>query len=343
MTFLGERVWTGFSSDIARDMREAVEACLDTPCESPAARLGAPDTPAAANLTERGRLTLPLIGSVDLALQPLVLSTLLIAFVDGFNPCSLWVLSILLALVVHTGSRKRVLSVGLTFLIVTAAVYGLFMVGIFNVLSYVSYLGWIQVLVALFALTFAVVNIKDYFYFKRGLSFTIADKHKPGIYQRMRSVMNQRGMLPTIGTTALMATGIALVELPCTAGFPVIWSNLVAGSNQTLFGFALLLALYLLVYLLIELIIFSTVLVTLKTKRFEERHGRALKLIGGMIMLALAIVLIVDPTWMDDVGRSLLVFGAALLASLVIMLLHKTLAPRFSAAHLTRAQRRRLK
>ncbi len=69
----------------------------------------------------------------------------------------------LLALTLHTGSRKKVVLIGLIFISVTAAAYALFIAGIFTILSFVSFMGWVQILVALLALFFGAVNIKDYF------------------------------------------------------------------------------------------------------------------------------------------------------------------------------------
>jgi len=78
------------------------------------------------------------------------------------NTCSLWVLSILLALVLHSGSRRRVLLVGAVFLLVTTALYGLYVVGAYSLLSYASYLSWIQRAVAAVVGAFAIVNMRDY-------------------------------------------------------------------------------------------------------------------------------------------------------------------------------------
>ena len=275
------------------------------------------------------QLLLPFWGPLDLAVQPLLLSTALIALVDGFNPCSLWVLTLLLGLVLHSGSRGRVALVGLTFLTTTALIYGAFIAGVFSVLSYVLYLSWVQWLVAAFALLFGLVNIKDYFWYKTGLSFTIADSHKPGIYKSIRGLMDGRlGGPGLIFATVVMASGIALIELPCTAGFPVIWSGILAEQQVTGLAFLGLLALYLLIYLAIELVIFITALLTLRMKRFEEGHGRVLKLIGGAVMVALALVLVVNPELMNDVGGTLLVFAGAILASLLVMLLHRLIQGR---------------
>lgn len=340
-TFLSDNVWIGFNAAIAEDITRRVQFCREFDCPDPAQRLSGDwaaqldREPAAAELPPAGptvseTLRIPLIGEVDLGRQSLGVMTALIAFVDGFNPCSLWVLTMLLAMVIHSGSRKKVFIVGFTFLTVTTLVYGLFIAGLVNVFAYVGYLVWIQVAVALLALGFAAINIKDYFFFKQGVSLTISDQHKPGIFKRMRRIMQADRSLPaTVGATAALALGVTLVELPCTAGFPVIWSTLVARQDVAIGGFLLLLGLYMLIYLLDELFVFGTVVLTLKASRFEETHGRVLKLIGGMIMLALALVLIIDPDLMNSLAGSLGVFGAALLASMVILLVHRKLLPRW--------------
>ena len=278
---------------------------------------------------EAAVINLPLIGSIDLSVQPLIFSTLMIAFVDGFNPCSIWVLTILLALVLHSGSRFRVLLVGLTFLFTTAAIYGAFIAGVFSILAFAAYLPWIYWIVALFALAFGAVNVKDYFWFKRGLSFTIDDKHKPGIFKGFRDLMtNGRSPLALVGATILMASGIALIELPCTAGFPVIWSSLLSANDVRGLEFLTLLAVYLLVYLGIELVIFGIAVVKLRIDRFQEDQGRFLKLVGGVIMIALALVLIAAPELMSNVGAAMGVFVLAFAVTGLIVVLHKRILPR---------------
>ncbi|PKM34558.1 MAG: hypothetical protein CVV06_20260 [Gammaproteobacteria bacterium HGW-Gammaproteobacteria-10] len=326
--FVGGKVFFGDAPFIRKQIEDAVRASLNRK-QQPDDRLK--ETLAPESQTDRGSIAnavttidVPWLGTIDLVRQPLIFSTLLIAFVDGFNPCSLWVLTLLLGMVIHSGSRKRILLVGLVFLFTTATLYGAFVAGVFKVLSYVAYLIWVQWLVALFALLFGLVNVKDYFWFKKGISFTISDKHKPGIYQSIRGLLNpERKGLALAGATFVMASGIALVELPCTAGFPVIWSQLVRSQQVGTMEFLGLLLIYLLIYLSIEITIFLAALITLKRQKFEEKRGQTLKLIGGMIMIALGIVMIVAPDMMNDLTGTLIVFSAALFAAAVIMLVQK--------------------
>ncbi len=275
-------------------------------------------------------LEIPFFGQIDFSAMPLYFITAIIAFVDGFNPCSLWLITFLLGIVVYSGSKKKVLLVGVTFLLVTGGFYAFFMAGLLNVFYYIGYLKWIQITVALIALIFAIVNIKDYFWYKKGLSFTISDKHKPGIFKKIRDVMKEgKSNWAIISGTAILAAGVVLVELPCTAGFPMIWTNILAQNSIQGLEFYLLLILYMFVYLLDEIIIVSIIALTMKISRFEEKHGRILKLIGGMIMLVLALVMIFNPELMNSIVSSVVILALALIISILILFVHRKILPKF--------------
>lgn len=348
--FIGDRYWVGYAEELAVEIEAAVATCTSAGCRDaglgvmpglptpaptplPARAVANAAAPTPVPVVTQGlvdRITLPWIGTIDLAAQSLAVSTALIAFVDGFNPCSLWVLSMLLALTLNTRSRRKVFLVGLVFLTVTSLVYMAFITGLFTMFSVLNFVGWIQGIVALVALFFAVVNIKDYFWYKSGLSFTIADEKKPGIYRGMRRVLNAGdstwGMM---GATVVLAAGVSLVEFSCTAGFPVVWTNLLLTQQATLVTFVLLLLLYMLIYQIDELGIFLVAVFTLKASKLEEKQGRLLKLIGGMLMLALALVMLIHPAWMNQISSSLLVFAGAFAATGLVLLVHRKLLPQF--------------
>lgn len=347
--FIGDQYWVGYAASVRNEIEAAVTTCSSSGCVDagvgiiPNLPTPSPTQPPAAvaalvpsaNTREATQgmsdlLEIPFFGTIDLATQSLAASTVLIAFVDGFNPCSLWVLSMLLALTLHTGSRRKVLWVGLVFLTVTSSIYMLFITGLFTMFRLVGFIGWIQAAVALVALFFAAVNIKDYFWYQEGLSFTIADAKKPGIYRQMRHVLEAgNSTWGLIGATVVLSAGVSLVEFSCTAGFPILWTNLLLTQQATATTFILLLLLYMLIYQLDEAGIFLAALFTLKASRLEEKQGRILKLIGGMLMLTLAIVMLIDPSLMNRLSTSLLIFGVAFAAAGLVLLVHRKILPHF--------------
>ncbi len=369
--FIGDRYWEGYSEAMREEIEAYVGRCLEEQCDDkgkavlqelrpeligtqdgPTATSESPtqtpSTPPTAEATatpvieptqivensegSNGRsISLPLIGTVDLSKQSLLISTLLISFVDGFNPCSIWVLSMLLAITLNTRSRKKVLIIGLVFIFVTGLIYALFIGGLFTVLKVVKFIGVIQVIVSVVALFFGLINIKDYFWYKEGLSFTISDEKKPGIYKGIRRVLNaDESIWMLIGSTIVLAAGVSLVEFSCTAGFPVLWTNLLTTQDVSTMAFLGFLLVYMVVYQIDELGIFLVSVFTLRKTKLEEKHGRILKLLGGMLMLTLAAVMIIDPAVMNDLTNALIIFGIAFGLTGLVLLVHRVILPKLN-------------
>lgn len=305
---VGGRVYVGYTDALADRIEQVVNEL-------------------AAGLTpdEQGDFVVdvPFVGSVDVGSRSLVGATLLIAFVDGVNPCSLWVLSMLMALVVHSGSRSRVLAVGGLFLLVTSLLYGLYMLGAYSTLSIVGRQTWIRAAVALVAGVFGLFHLKEH-WTSAGPSVTIPNERKPGIFRRMRVLADPSRSLPaTLGGTAALAVGVSLLETPCTAGLPLLWTNLLSERDVPLSGAAVLFVLYLVVFLIDELVIFGGVVVTMRAAKMQEQHGRLLQLIGGTLMVTLAVAMLAAPELLESVVGTLIVFGSAAMACLLVILLER--------------------
>lgn len=334
-TFLGARTWVGFTDSIGKSIRAAVERGL-AGGDTGSGVTGSGDegtcdvsegctVPPPGSTEADTAVDVPLLGSVDVGHQSLVLSTLLIGFLDGFNPCSLWAISILLAVVLRTGSRRRVLAVGSTFLVVTAGLYAVYMAGIYTALTFIAVMTWVRLGIAGIAGVFGVVNIKDYFWYRRGVSLSIPESSKPGIYKRVRDIARGASLPATLAATVALAVGVSLLETPCTAGFPVLWTSLLAANNVPLGESALLFVVYMVPFLIDELVVFAAAVVTMRVAKVQERHGRLLKLIGGTVMLSLAVVMVVDYELMNSITGATLVFATAIL---VAALVHRTVGQR---------------
>jgi cytochrome c biogenesis protein CcdA/glutaredoxin len=308
-TFIDDRVWIGFSSATGDEIRSVVDAALRGQAVEPSdARI----------------IDVPILGEIDVGGRSMLLSTAIIGFVDGVNPCSLWVLSILLALVLHSGSRKRVALVGGVFLLTTSLMYGFYIVGAYTALSYAQFLPWIQRGVAFLAVGLGLLQLKDGFGIAGGPSLSVGEHARPGMYQRMRRLaIVDRQIAGLLGATVALAVGVSLLETPCTLGLPILWTNLLAENDVGLAGAAVLFAVYLSVFLLDELIVFVTVVATMRALRVQEHHGRALKVVSGMVMITLAAVMLAWPEALESITGTMAVFGvAALLSGIAIAAEH---------------------
>ncbi|GAA4397565.1 membrane protein [Fodinibacter luteus] len=299
-TVIGERYWVGWSDTVRDEIAAEVERTLSAGTD-----------PVPTDQPSTASVDVPLVGPVEVGSGSLVLSTLVIGFVDGVNPCSLWVISVLLAIVVRSASRRRVLLVGSTFLAVTAAMYAAYMAGIYSAMGVIGHLGAVQVVVAVVAGVFGAINVKDYVAFRKGVSLTIPESSKPGIYARVRTAAGRRELLPALGATVVLAVAVSLLETPCTAGFPVLWTGLLEANGVSTAQAAGLFGLYMAPFLLDELVVFGLAVATMRATKVQERHGRLLKLVAGTLMLALAGTVLVAPEAMTRPATAALVFAGA--------------------------------
>jgi hypothetical protein len=162
----------------------------------------------------------------------------------------------------------------------------------------------------------------------RGISLTIDERRKPGMYRRMRRVASPERSLPAVlGGAAALAVGVSLAETPCTAGLPLLWTDMLADRHVAAAGAVLLFALYLLVFLLDELVVFGLAVVTMRATKVQEHHGRLLQLVSGTLMVSLALTMLVAPRLLETIGGTALVFGLAVVAVASVVAVERVVAP----------------
>ncbi len=231
---------------------------------------------------------------------PLPVFTVLIAILDGFNPCTMWVLSFLLVLLISVShSKKRILVVGYTFVTVVFLIYFLFMATWLNIFMYLGYIDILRIIIGSVALIAGLINCKEYFFFRKGVTLMIQDKHKKPLVNKIESMKDKikTGSMPAlIGASVVLAAFASLVELPCTAGWPLIYTTILAEKvfedSMVYYGYLLL---YNLIYVIPLAVIITVFGCFLKGKQVTKEQMQIIKLIGGVFMVALGIVLLVNP------------------------------------------------
>lgn len=231
---------------------------------------------------------------------PLPLFTFIIALVDGFNPCNMFVLTVLLTVLISaSASRKRFYFVGFIFVLVVFLFYLLFMAAWLNIFKYIGFAGPLRLVVAGIALAVGLINCKEFFFFKKGPSLMIADKQKGILYNKMRNltVVISKGSLPLLlSSSVTLAIFSSLIEIPCTAGFPILYASVLSAQVKVgEMGYFLYLIYYNLIYVLPLLIIIVILGFTFQAQRISEKQAQIIKFIGGIIMILLGIILLVNP------------------------------------------------
>jgi hypothetical protein len=268
--------------------------------------------------TDQGAMPeLPLIGALDLEALSLPALTLAIAGMDAFNPCAFFVLLFLLSLLVHQQRRSRMLLIGGIFVFFSGLMYFAFMAAWLNLFKVMSGLTWVTAGAGVLAVLIGIVNVKDFFAFKKGVSLSIPDSRKADIYRRGRAIL-AAGNLPTmLVATVALAVAANFYELLCTAGFPMVYTRLLTLHELPAGAHYLYLALYNAVYVVPLLLIVTAFALSMGGRKLTERQGRLLKLLSGLMMLGLGLLLVIAPERLNSLATALVLLGAALMLTWV--------------------------
>jgi hypothetical protein len=171
----------------------------------------------------------------------------------------------------------------------------------------------------------AGINIKDFFMFKQGVSLTIPDSARHGLFDRMRRLMRATSLLSILAGTTVLAIVANSYELLCTAGFPMVFTRILTLHRLSTTTYYLYLVLYNIVYVIPLFIIVLVFTITLGSRKLSERQGRILKLVSGAMMLGLGGVLLLNPALLSSVTISFVILASALVGSLLVAMVTKRL------------------
>ncbi|MCC9608141.1 hypothetical protein LOC68_01480 [Blastopirellula sp. JC732] len=270
---------------------------------------------------------LPLAGEVDVNELSLPLFTLILAGCDAFNPCAFFILLSLLSLLIHARSRTRMLLVGGIFVLFSGLFYFLFMAAWLNVFFLAGHLTWITTGAGIAAILVAAINIKDYFAGRQGISLSIPDSAKPGLFQRMRGLLDATRIWPMLLGTIALAAAANTYELLCTAGFPMVFTRVLTLRELSLPSYYTYLVIYNLIYVVPLAVIVIVFTYTLGSRKLQEHEGRVLKLLSGVMMLYLGAIIIVAPSLLHSIFTAVGLLVASIVTTAVVAWVTNLLQP----------------
>lgn len=243
-------------------------------------------------------IDLPLIGPVSVRRVRLPVLSLALGFVDGVNPCAMWALLYLLTLLATLRDRRKMFLLGGTFVAVGGVLYFAFIAAWLELFLLVGWSRPVQLALGGVAILAGTVHLKDFFAFGRGPSLSIPDSAKPALFRQARRVLTAENMAGALVAVAVLSMLVNLVELLCTAGLPAVYTQILASHELGRWAYYGNLALYIGAYVLDDSIVLAVAIVTLSRQRLQERAGRWLKLLSGVVLASLGVVLILRPEWL---------------------------------------------
>ncbi len=304
LVVVGNRHFLGFDSadGIGRKILEAADACRKRSCPTLDQLLsGAPGSVGRVenkSATRPPSITLPLIGPVNTSTLSLPALTIVLAAIDGFNPCAMWVLVFLVGLLVGVQDRVRMWILGGAFLLTSGVVYFGFLAAWLNVFLFLGALIWVRLIVGIVAIGSGAYYLHAFAVDAAAECRVTNPSQRQRIMTALRTSVSEKRFLAAIAGIVVLAAAVNLIELLCSAGIPAVFTDLLTLSNLPLWQYYAYLLLYVGVFMLDDLIIFATAMVTLQATSMTNQYLRYSHLIGGIGMLTIGALLLFAPEWL---------------------------------------------
>lgn len=243
-------------------------------------------------------VTVPVLGKINAKKVSLPILAVVLGFVDGFNPCAMWILIFLITMLFNMKDRKKMWILGLTFILTSGIVYLMFMLAWLNLATFISKIAFIRLLIAVIALVVGLINIYKYIdsLKKKDEGCDVVDKKdRKKIMEKIISITHEKKFIIALLGIMVLAASVNIIELMCSIGIPLLFTQILAMNNLSTFSYMIYMFIYIFFFLIDDIVIFVISMVTLKVTGLSTKYTKYSHLIGGIIMLIIGLLLIIKP------------------------------------------------
>lgn len=278
-TIIGSKTFLGYDESLNERIENTIESYLDE------------------NTKTDNTYTIPILGKIEAKNASIILIAIILGFIDGFNPCAMWILLLLINMCISIKDKKKMLIVCLTFIITSGIIYFLSMLGIGFILDLTT-ISYIRNIIAILAIVLGIYNLYTFIKTRKETGCHVVKKEKrKTIITKINNILNNKNTLLMFGGTIILATSVNLIEMACSLGFPTIFLEILSINNIHGFLKITYLLIYILFYLIDDIVVLFLSIKAFEAKGISTKYNKYVHLIGGIIMVLMGILLIFKPEW----------------------------------------------
>lgn len=274
ITFTENRYFVGFNEQIAKEIKECLQECLEDKA--------VPEKPR--------KIKIPLLGEINIENLSLPVLAITLGALDGFNVCSLGALILILSLVFVLKSKRKILIFGGIFVLTTVIVYG-FLVFLWHQLFVfiAPHIKKMSFLLAFLALAGSIYFFREFLKSKKQGAACQFGGFSEKMSQKVQRVFERKtNILVLLGAVLLFATIVTVIEFPCTAFFPLLFAGILAEAKIHFYSVLFYIGLYIFFYMLDEVIILFLAVLTMKVWIASPKIMIFVNLFASILLFLLA-------------------------------------------------------
>lgn len=232
--------------------------------------------------------------------SPLIITTILVGLVDGFNPCAMWILLLLISMLITVKDKKRKWILGITFLLTTSIVYFLFLLSWIELSVFISKLDYIKLAIATIAIILGILSIAKFVksLFRDDGCEVVNKDNRKRIIKSITKIVKEKSFFLAVLGIILLAVSVNIVELLCSLGLPAAFAQVLAINNTTREMRIIYSIIYVIAFTLDDFLVFFISMKTLEIKAISNKYAKYSALIGGILMIAIGLLMLYKPEWL---------------------------------------------
>jgi len=240
--------------------------------------------------------TLPFVGVVDLETFSLFSLSSVLGFVDGFNPCAMWVLVTFLLILLQIGDKKKMWQIVGLFLVAEAVMYFMILNVWYKTWDFIGLDRIVTPLIGLLALGGGVYFLNRYFKNRKSLTCDITStEHQKGVEAKIKKLIHSPLTLVTAAGIIGVAFSVNIIEFACSVGIPQAFTKILEMNSLNFVTHQIYILIYTFFYMLDDIIVFGLALYSFNKLHTSYKYANFSALVGGILMLILGALMLFAP------------------------------------------------
>jgi len=249
----------------------------------------------ATDTPKERKFSLPFIGEINPKENSLLVLSVALGLIDGFNPCAMWVLVYLISITLTMHDRRRLFLVAGTFLFASGALYFLIMSAWLNAFMFLGYTRIVMITVGALAIGWGLLSLREFVKNKGEISCNVGDlEERRNIRRGVDAMLHSPLTIATFAGIAFLAFTINSIEFVCSAAIPAVFTQVLALQQLPWYQHYGYIFIYCIFYMLDDMLVFGLAFFAMGGSLGDKiaSYGHA---IGAIILLALGIMLLFAP------------------------------------------------
>ncbi|HAU39552.1 MAG: glutaredoxin [Candidatus Peregrinibacteria bacterium GW2011_GWF2_43_17] len=237
----------------------------------------------------------PFIGEIDLTEYSLPILSVILGFVDGFNPCAMWVLIMFLTILLQAGNRKKMFQMAGIFIIAETLMYYLILNVWYKTWDFVQLDNVVTPIIGAVSVGAGIYFIYEFFTNKDGECKITSYEQKQKISTKIKNLVTLPLTIGVFFGTLALAFSVNIIEFACSIGIPQAFTKVLDLNNLGFVLRQIYIMTYTLFYMMDDFLVFGIALFSFQFLGLTTKYTRYCLIIGGTIMLVLGYFFIFAP------------------------------------------------